>query len=78
MAWAEKGMRKEDHALPWQRRMTKNNAYGVYKQIRQGVLTTFHLSDKGTVSTNSATTCANSRVTDLSSVTEPATPTASP
>src|ERR1700730_16450937 len=33
---------------------------------------------KVTVSTNSATTCANSGVTDLSSVTDPATPTASP
>src|SRR5208283_2568293 len=30
IAWAEKGVRKEDHVLPWQRRMTKNNAYGVY------------------------------------------------
>ena len=28
--WAEKGVRKEDHVLAWQRRMTKNNAYGVY------------------------------------------------
>src|SRR6202142_1115831 len=33
---------------------------------------------KVTVSINFATTCVNSRVTDLSSVTEPATPTASP
>src|SRR5580658_1928278 len=30
IGWAEKGVRKEDHVLPWQRRMTKNNAYGVY------------------------------------------------
>jgi hypothetical protein len=28
IAWAEKGVRKEDHVLSWQRRMTKNNAYG--------------------------------------------------
>ena len=27
IAWAEKGVRKEDHVLPWQRRITKNNAY---------------------------------------------------
>src|SRR6476646_7320103 len=37
--WAEKGVRKEDHVLPWLRRMTKNNAYGVYfifKSMEQG------------------------------------------
>ena len=28
--WAEKGVRKEDHVLPWQRRMVGNDAYGVY------------------------------------------------
>ena len=28
--WAEKGARKEDHVLPWQRRMAKRDAYGVY------------------------------------------------
>src|ERR1700745_3681167 len=28
--WAEKGVRKEDHVLPWQRRMAKQGAYGVY------------------------------------------------
>src|SRR6476620_4178781 len=28
--WAEKGVRKEDYVLPWLRRMTKRNAYGVY------------------------------------------------
>jgi len=45
IAWAEKGVRKEDHVLPWQRRMTKNNAYGVYyifKSMEQGP--TFRIS----------------------------------
>jgi len=37
--WAEKGVRKEDYVLPWLRRMTKRNAYGVYfifKSMEQG------------------------------------------
>jgi len=37
--WAEKGVRKEDHVLPWQRRMTKSDAFGVYfifKSMEQG------------------------------------------
>ena len=37
--WAEKGVRKEDHVLPWLRRMAKRNAYGVYfifKSMEQG------------------------------------------
>ena len=37
--WAEKGVRKEDHVLPWQRRMTRADAYGVYfifKSMEQG------------------------------------------
>src|SRR3984893_6308844 len=45
IVWAEKGVRKEDHVLPWQRRMTKNNAYGVYyifKSMEQGP--TFRIS----------------------------------
>src|SRR6202051_3200448 len=45
IAWAEKGVRKEDHVLSWQRRMTKNNAYGVYyifKSMEQGP--TFRIS----------------------------------
>jgi hypothetical protein len=43
--WAEKGVRKEDHVLPWLRRMTKRNAYGVYfifKSMEQG--RTFRIS----------------------------------
>ena len=28
--WAEKGVRKEEHILPWLRRMERKNAYGVY------------------------------------------------
>ena len=28
--WAEKGVRKEDHVLPWQRRMVRADSYGVY------------------------------------------------
>jgi hypothetical protein len=38
-------VRKEDHVLTWQRRMTKNNAYGVYfifKSMEQGP--TFRIS----------------------------------
>ncbi len=37
--WAEKGVRKEDYVLPWLRRMTRRNAYGVYfifKSMEQG------------------------------------------
>ena len=37
--WAEKGVRKEDHVLPWLRRMEKRDAYGVYfifKSMEQG------------------------------------------
>jgi hypothetical protein len=37
--WAEKGVRKEDHVLPWQRRMARQGAYGVYfifKSMEQG------------------------------------------
>ena len=39
IVWAEKGVRKEDHVLPWQRRMARRNAYGVYfifKSMEQG------------------------------------------
>src|SRR5260370_3582234 len=37
--WAEKGVRKEDHVLPWQRRMVRAGSYGVYyilKSMEQG------------------------------------------
>ena len=37
--WAEKGVRKEDHVLPWLRRMSRNDAFGVYfifKSMEQG------------------------------------------
>jgi hypothetical protein len=37
--WAEKGVRKEDHVRPWQRRMARADAYGVYfifKSMEQG------------------------------------------
>jgi hypothetical protein len=37
--WAEKGVRKEDHVLPWQRRMARKGAYGVdfiFKSMEQG------------------------------------------
>lgn len=43
--WAEKGVRKEDYVLPWQRRMAKREAYGVYfilKSMEQGA--TFRVS----------------------------------
>ena len=39
MEWTEKGVRKEDHVLPWQRRMARDDAYGVYfifKSMEQG------------------------------------------
>jgi len=45
IVWAEKGVRKEDHVLARQRRMAKNNAYGVYfifKSMEQGP--TFRIS----------------------------------
>ena len=37
--WAEKGVRKEDHVLPWLNRMARRDAYGVYfifKSMEQG------------------------------------------
>jgi hypothetical protein len=37
--WAEKKVRKEDHILPWLRRMERKNAYGVYfiyRSMEQG------------------------------------------
>src|SRR5271157_121746 len=37
--WAEKGVRKEDHVLPWRRRMVRADSYGVYyilKSMEQG------------------------------------------
>jgi hypothetical protein len=37
--WAEKGVRKEDHVVPWQRRMASTDTYGVYfifKSMEQG------------------------------------------
>jgi len=43
--WAEKGVRKEDYVLPWQRRMANKSAYGVYfifKSMEQGP--TFRIS----------------------------------
>lgn len=43
--WAQKGVRKEDHVLPWLRRMVKKNRYGVYfifKSMEQGP--TFRIS----------------------------------
>src|SRR6201994_4759094 len=39
IVWAEKGVRKEDHVMPWQRRMARKRAYGVYyvfKSMEQG------------------------------------------
>src|SRR6201982_1141081 len=45
IGWAEKGVRKEDHVLAWQRRMTKNDPYGAYfifKSREQGP--TFRIS----------------------------------
>ena len=37
--WAEKGVRKEDHVLPWLNRMARRDGYGVYfifKSLEQG------------------------------------------
>ena len=37
--WAEKGVRKEDHVLPWLHRMARRDTYGVYfifKSMEQG------------------------------------------
>src|ERR1700682_231750 len=43
--WAEKGVRKEDHVLPWLRRMVKRDGFGVYflfQSMEQGP--TFRIS----------------------------------
>src|ERR1700758_1764914 len=43
--WGQKGVRKEDHVLPWLRRMRKKGSYGVYfifKSMEQGP--TFRIS----------------------------------
>src|SRR6266571_3305388 len=43
--WAEKGVRKEDHVLPWLRRIARRDGYGVYfifKSMEQGP--TFRIS----------------------------------
>src|SRR6201993_1864746 len=43
--WAQKGVRKEDHVLPWLRRMRKKGSYGAYfifKSMEQGA--TFRIS----------------------------------
>src|SRR6202035_4487374 len=32
--WAEKGVRKEHHVLPWQRRMARDDAYGVLLHLQ--------------------------------------------
>ena len=45
LQWAQKGVRKEDHVLPWLRRMRKRGSYGVYfifKSMEQG--STFRIS----------------------------------
>jgi hypothetical protein len=45
LQWAQKGVRKEDHVLPWLRRMRKQGSYGVYfifKSMEQGP--TFRIS----------------------------------
>ena len=37
--WAEKGVRKEDHVLPWLKRMARRDAFGVYfifRSMEQG------------------------------------------
>src|SRR6516165_6435799 len=47
--WAEKGVRKEDHVLTWQRRMARQDAYGVYfifKSMEQGA--TFRVTVQST------------------------------
>ena len=46
------------------------------KHIHQIILESFHLSEKPTVLTNFATTCANSKATACSNVTDHDTPTA--
>jgi hypothetical protein len=42
--WAEKGVRKEDHVLSWQRRMAQRNAYGVYFTFKSEQGATFCVS----------------------------------
>src|SRR6516225_372422 len=51
--WAEKGVRKEDHVVPWQRRMARKRAYGVYyifKSMGQGPTFRTEISHQGPAS----------------------------
>ena len=67
--WAEKGVRKEDQVLPWQRRMARKGAYGVYfifKSMEQG--RTFRVTVPNTppripITGSSPTSAAVSRTT---------------
>jgi hypothetical protein len=75
--WAEKGVRKEDHVLPWQRRMARDDAYGVYfifKSMEQGP--SFRVSAPNTppriqITGSSPANAAASRTTTSTSATKP-------
>jgi len=75
--WAEKGVRKEDHVLPWQRRMARDDAYGVYfifKSMEQGP--SFRISVPNTppriqITASSPANAAASRTTTSTYATKP-------
>ena len=66
--WAEKGVRKEDYVLPWLRRMTKRNAYGVYfifKSMEQGPTFRVTVPKYPTKDPNHRRTLAQSRTASI-------------
>ena len=72
--WAEKGVRKEDHVLPWLRRMEKRNAYGasfIFKSMEQGPTFRICRSTRPRTRTtaSSRTSAAASRITTSMSAT---------
>jgi hypothetical protein len=52
--WAEKRVRKEDHVLPWQRRMAQRNAYSVYFIQKHGAGAS---NQGGPIPSRAATSC---------------------
>src|SRR5208337_1541218 len=73
--WAEKGVRKEDHVLPWLRRMEKRNAYGAYfifKSMERGrpsASACRSTRPRTRTTASSRTSAAASRITTSMSVT---------
>ncbi len=63
--WAEKGVRKEDHVLPWQRRMARDEAYGVY------FIASPNTPPRIQITASSPANAAASRTTTSTSATKP-------